>query len=193
MSEFFKINIYIYIFIYMCCFVVGQNTENEIIMLKYKNKKLGFTLNKEDYVGPQLYQKIEADGLLNFSMEKKAAKNELDIALGNIVNFPPYDGDGSSIQFKAGDIVISTMNYYLAFFCYDTSYTWAVKLGKIEESSLDGFKSLLNDLEDGQKIDVTFSFWEPEQPESVLQKMITVIIVIISLTLFFIIFLLIQF
>ena len=154
---------------------------------------MGFTLNKADYVGQQLYQKIEADGLLNFSMEKKAAKNELDIALGNIVNYPPYDDDGSKRQYKARDIVISTMNYYLAFFCYDTSYTWAEKLGEIQESSLDGFKSLLSGLEDGQKIDVTFSFWEPEQPESVLQKMITVIIVIISLTLFFIIFLLIQF
>ena len=77
------------------------------------------------------------------------------------------------------------------FFLYEQSeYSSVQKVGELEKSSLDGFKSFSKELGNQEQYDFTFTL-KPEQ--SILEKIIAVIFVAISLTLFYIIYLLIQF
>ena len=118
--------------------------------------------------------------------------NEIYSDLSGIINIG-LDFPSTTEDYIAGAIVcvkVSKGVFYLYFLCDKDSIYASLKVGEIEKSSLDGLRSLISGLNNGEEINLTFSL---NHPESILKKMITVIVITISLTLFFIIYLLIQF
>ena len=95
--------------------------------------------------------------------------------------------------YQAGDIIINfSSGYCFLYFLYEQSeYSDVQKIGEFEKSSLERFRSFFDgSMDDATEINVTFTL---EQSESILKKIIAIIVVVISLTLFYIIYLLIQF
>ena len=193
MSEFFKINQYIYICIYMLCFIGCQNTGKTEFIMTYGNKQFYFTLDKGNDLEKYFYEKIKEDGSINLS-GKNYNKNchQLDFFVTNTINKDTFDISGNYKYYEARDILIhfSDGDCYVYFLYERSGYSSAQKVGELEKSSLDGFISFSKDLGNLEEIDVTFKL-KPEQ--SILAKIIAVIVVAISLTLFYIIYLLIQF
>lgn len=195
MSEFFKINQYIYICIYMLCFIGCQNTGKTKFMLTYDNKQFYFTLYKGNDLEKYLYEKTKEDGSINLSGKNyNGDYHELDVFVTNTINKDTFDLSEDYKYYEARDILIyfnQGNGKCYVFFLYEQSrYSSVQKVGELEKSSLDGFISFSKDLGNLEKIDVTFKL-KPEQ--SILAKIIAVIVVAISLTLFYIIYLLIQF
>ncbi len=179
----------------MLCFIEGKNTEKTEFILTYEDKQFYFTLDKGNEVEKYVYEKITADGSINLSgtIYNKSYK-ELIFLLTDTIDEEAFALSGDSKTYEAGDIFInfSSGYSYLYFLHGQSNYGDAQKVGEIEKSSLNGFISLCNSLTDNILIDVTFTL-KPEQSESILKKMIAVIVIVISLTLFYIIYLLIQF
>ncbi len=193
MSEFFKINQYIYICIYMLCFIGCQNTGKTKFMLTYDNKQFYFTLYKGNDLEKYLYEKTKEDGSINLSGENYNGEyHELDFFVTNTINKDTFDISEDYKYYEARDILIrfNEGNCYVYFLYEQSGYSAVQKVGELEKSSLDGFISFSKDLGNLEQIDVTFTL-KPEQ--SILEKIIAVIVVAISLTLFYIIYLLIQF
>ena len=144
-----------------------------------------------------VYEKIKADGAINLSGQifNSNGYYELEIKLTNTINRDTFDFSGGTKTYEAGDIITSFEgdNCYLIFFHEQTDFSSCQKVGEIEKSSLDGYRSFINGLNNFENINFTFTLKEPEQSESILKKMMTVIVIVISLTLFYIIYLLIQF
>ena len=200
MAEFFKINIYIYICIYISCFVPCQNTKKVKFMFYYRDYTgefyLNFTLNKGNVIEKYFYEKVKADeGFRLYLMRNNyGGLKDFRITMGNniITNFVD---EGANKRYNAGDIILlfKNGNYYVIFLCADATLSSAQKVGDIEESSLDVFNSLNDRLSNGYTIYPNLKLIKPEQSESILTKIIVVIVVVISITLLLIIYLLIQF
>ena len=161
--------------------------------MTYGNKQFYFTLDKGNDLEKYLYEKIKEDGSINLSgINYNKYDHELDISLTNTINENTFDLSGNYIEYEAGDILISFSDGDCkVFFLYEQSeYSSVQKVGELEKSSLDGFKSFSKELGNQEQYDFTFTL-KPEQ--SILEKIIAVIFVAISLTLFYIIYLLIQF
>ena len=151
----------------MFCFIAGQNTENQRFIMTYEDKQLYFTLYKETEFGKQFYEKIKAAGPLKLPMYKEILDDYKDL----YIHLNDFDesviGDPSVDLFHAGDIIINSGgSYYPLTFVLNDAYYYAQKIGEIEESSIDGFISLLDILtyyEDNSPTIVTFTVEEPEQ------------------------------
>ena len=140
-----------------------------------------------------LYEKTKEDGSINLSGENyNGDYHELDIFVTNTINKDTFDISEDYKYYEARDILIrfNEGNCYVYFLYEQSGYSSVQKVGELEKSSLDGFISFSKDLGNLEQIDVTFTL-KPEQ--SILEKIIAVIVVAISLTLFYIIYLLIQF
>ena len=164
--------------------------------MKHEDKQFYFTLDKGNGVEKYVYEKIKADGALNLrGTIYNSNYQELDVTLTNTINENTFDLSEDDKTYEAGDIVISFNGVYsyLRFLYEQKSYSYYQKVGEIEKSSLDGFRSLCNGVSTGTAINVIFTLKEFEQSESILKKIIVIIVVVISLTLFYIIYLLIQF
>ena len=198
MAEFFKINIYIYICIYISCFVPCQNTKKVKFMFYYGDYSgefyLNFTLNKGNVIEKYFYEKVKADKgfRLHLMRNNYGGLKDFRYNMGNniITNFVD---EGANKRYNAGDIILlfQNGNYYVIFLCADATLSSAQKVGDIEESSLDVFNSLNDRLSNGWTIYPNLKLIKPE--ESILTKIIVVIVVVISITLLLIIYLLIQF
>ena len=177
----------------MLCFIGCQNTGKTKFMLTYDNKQFYFTLYKGNDLEKYLYEKTKEDGSINlWGINYNKDYHELDLFVTNTINENTFDLSGNYIEYEAGDILISFSDgdCYVYFLYEQYGYSSVQKVGELEKSSLDGFKSFSKEYGNEEQIDVTFTL-KPEQ--SILEKIIAVIVVAISLTLFYIIYLLIQF
>ncbi len=197
MAEFFKINIYIYICIYISCFVPCQNTKKVKFMFYYRDDTgefyLNFTLNKGNVIEKYFYEKVKADKLFRLHLMKNNYGGLKDFRYNMGNNIITIVDEGANKRYNAGDIILlfQNGNYYVIFLCADATLSSAQKVGDIEESSLDVFNSLNDRLQNGWTIYADLKLIKPE--ESILTKIIVVIVVVISITLLLIIYLLIQF
>ena len=115
MSEFFKINQYIYICIYMLCFIGCQNTGKTKFIMTYEDKQFYFTLYKGNDLEKYLYEKTKEDGSINLSgINYNKNDHELDIFVTNTINENTFDLSGNYIEYEAGDILI----YFSGGDCY---------------------------------------------------------------------------
>lgn len=177
----------------MLCFIGCQNTGKTKFIMTYEDKQFYFTLYKGNDLEKYLYEKTKEDGSINLSgINYNKNDHELDIFVTNTINENTFDLSGNYIEYEAGDILIyfSGGDCYVFFLYEQSEYSSVQKVGELEKSSLDGFKSFSKELGNQEQYDFTFTL-KPEQ--SILEKIIAVIFVAISLTLFYIIYLLIQF
>ena len=178
----------------MLCFIGCQNTEKTELIMTYEDKQFYLTLDKGNDLEKYFYEKIKEDGSINLSASIYSSSKQFGITLTESINKNTFDISGNIKTYKAGDIFIYFTNICYLYISYGQGkYTNSQKVGELENSSLDAFISFSNGLTGGQ-INFIFTL-KPEQSESesILKKMITVIVVVISLTLFYIIYLLIQF
>ena len=165
MSGFFKTNIYMYIYICMFYFVAGDGTENKKICITCGDKQWFFTLDKTYEFWNKFYGLLETEK----SFEKNAildddpfyAEIPIDINLSEDV---PSD----RILLVAGDIVIYYFNDELCLTIVGESHKdefEVFKVGELEKSSINDFKSFVEDkLKSGSKdASFTFSIKEPEE------------------------------
>ena len=178
----------------MLCFIGCQNTGKTKFIMTYEDKQFYFTLYKGNDLEKYLYEKTKEDGSINLSgTNYNGDYHELDVFVTNTINKDTFDLSEDYKDYEARDILIrfnEGINCYVYFLYEQTGYSSVQKVGELEKSSLDGFISFSKDLGNLEQIDVTFTL-KPEQ--SILEKIIAVIVVAISLTLFYIIYLLIQF
>ena len=179
----------------MLCFIGCQNTEKTELIMTYEDKQFYFTLDKGNDMEKYVYEKIKEDGSINLSgIIYNEDFKQLYIPLTYTITANTFGLSGNEKTYEAGDIVISFNGgyCYLNFLYEQTNRRNVQKVGEIEKSSLDGFRSLCNGFTNLDSIEVTFTL-KPEPSESILKKIIVIIVVVISLTLFYIIYLLIQF
>ena len=145
MSGFFKTNIYIYTYICMLCFVANAGAEKEKICIDCEGKQWCFTLDKTIEFGNKFYSFLESKKslikqaeLYNGPFYAKTTLDSADISLTEDISF-------GELKCKAGDIIISPgLNImFLTFLGQDTDDYFGFKVGELEESFIDDFKSFI--------------------------------------------------
>jgi hypothetical protein len=172
MSRFFKANIYyICIYIYIFCFVSGDDANNGKIILSCEDNQWRITFNQAYEFGKNLYSLIESIGPITIELKIYAqngyyiAKNgNLDSLNMNITeNIPDGVGDINS-----GDIIIheDSGDWFIDFIGTQCQGDSTLKVGEFESSSLDSFKNFMTSKNDGDKFNFTLSVERHEQSES---------------------------
>ena len=175
----------------MFCFIAGEDTEKERIILTYQDKQLYFTLDKETEFGKHFYEKIKKDGSLKLPMYKAVAEGYYKDLRIDVLNdyFDVYKTQGTG-KFTPGDIAydsgtVSSLYFVLQEYGYLDSHQ---KVGEMEESSIEGFESLLSLMgAKGQEKIVTFTVEEPERSGYSLIIICVIATMVLSFILFIII------
>ena len=167
MSELFKRNICIYIYIFMLCFVTGQNNEDIEMIMTYGDIQIHFTLYSNNEVTKFFYEKSKAEGEFVLSIFKLA--QEIDFDNNDDFSADDFDKDKFSFEekeYKNGDLILDPDSYSSAylFFLGSSQTCNAQKVGEVEKSSIKSFESLFNMLTDSARVDAKFSMKEPEEP-----------------------------
>ncbi len=190
MSGFFKTNIYIYTYICMLCFVASAGAEEEKICIDCEGKQWCFTLDKTIEFGNKFYSFLESKKSLikqaklnNVPFNAITTFDSADISLVEDISF-------DQLKCKAGDIIISPESniWFFTFLAQDTDYYFGFKVGELEESFIDDFKSFIKDKYENNfsKLDFTFSIKKPESLDS--KIIVTIIWLLLLLPLLFLVY-----
>ena len=151
----------------MFCLVAGDDAENKEICVACEDKQWCFTLDMTNEFGNKFYSLLETKELFTIKAELVDnpfnAKIEFDSADINLSgNFPQ-----NKKSFEAGDLVAYyTGSSYLMYILGEGITEWTgLKVGELEKSSINDFKSFVEDkLKSGSKdASFTFSIKEPEE------------------------------
>ncbi len=189
MSGFLKTNIYIFIYMYVL-FCRCDSAESEKICIACEDKQWCFTLDKTSEFGNQFYRLLENRKSLTLAAyieDGDYASISIDPADITISEFP-----SSTLDPKAGDIMLyeEDDDFYLDFIYQDTNDYTGLKVGELEESSLEDFKSFIlgkYDEDEEDYLDFTFSIEESPQlgPKIIV---ITIIWLLLLLPLIFLVY-----
>ena len=164
MSGFFKT---IYIYICMFYFVAGDGAEKEKFFITYGDKQWYFTLDKATELGNKFCNLLKNEKSLtieaSFYLAPKIAKISLDsVGIGLLEEIT----DEYGLQKKAGDIILSSDGQYLFFLGEDGNDNYVgMKVGGLEETFIQDFKSFIEDTFDKEIDSLEFTFSIEESPQ----------------------------
>ena len=186
MSGFFKT---IYIYICMFYFVAGDGAEKEKFFITYGDKQWYFTLDKATELGNKFCNLLKNEKSLtieaSFYLAPKIAKISLDsVGIGLLEEITDENGE------KAGDIILSGNGKYLFFLGEDGNDNFVgMKVGGLEETFIQDFKSFIEDTFDKEIDSLEFTFSIEESPQLDPKNNDITIIWLLSLSLLLLIFL----
>ena len=160
MSGFFKT---IYIYICMFYFVAGDGAEKEKFFITYGDKQWYFTLDKATELGNKFCNLLKNEKSLtieaSFYLAPKIAKISLDsVGIGLLEEITDENGE------KAGDIILSSDGRYLSFLG-EAGKVDGMKVGGLEETFIQDFKSFIEDTFDKEIDSLEFTFSIEESPQ----------------------------
>lgn len=171
----------------MFYFVAGDGAEKEKIFITYGDKQWYFTLDKETELGDKFYNLLKNEKSLTIKASLYEFPYNAEISLDSV-------GIGLSIEKitdeeglpeKAGDIILSSDGKYLFFLGGDGIEDFnGMKVGGLEETFIQDFRSFIEDKLDKDINSLDFTFSIEESPQFI-------IIIIISLSLLLVIIILI--
>ena len=163
MLGFFKT---IYIYICMLYFVAGDGAEKEKIFITYEDKQWCFTLDKTSELGNKFYNLLKNAKSLTieafFSDSPYNAEISLDSVNINLLEEIPDE----NVPEKAGYILLPTDGENLFFLGEDGDDDFeGMKLGGLEETFIQDFKSFIEDKMNKQIYSLEFTFSIEESPQ----------------------------
>ena len=162
MSGFFKT---IYIYICMFYFVAGDGAEKEKIFITCGDKQWYFTLDKATEFGNKFYDLLKKEKSLIIEASLNGNPYNAEIWLDSVgIGLLEEITDENGLQKKAGDIILSSDGQYLSFLG-EAGKVDGMKVGGLEETFIQDFKSFIEDNK-GDDFDLlAFTFSIEESPQ----------------------------
>ena len=169
----------------MFCLVAGDGAENKEICIACEDKQWCFTLYMTNEFGTKFYSLLETKELFTINAELYDDPFNADISFENAgINLSGVPQNEES--FEAGDLVICPYapSFYMIIFGEGKNgWQSGLKVGELEKSSIDDFKSFIEGkvkINSGYSASFTFSIKEPE-PQFDTKIIVTSIILLLLL------------
>lgn len=162
MSGFFKT---IYIYICMFYFVAGDGAEKEKFFITYGDKQWYFTLDKATEFGNKFCNLLKNEKSLTIEASFYGGPFNAEISLDSVgidlLEAIPDEGLP-----EAGDIILSSSGEYLFFLGEDGYNDFSgMKVGGLEETFIQDFKSFIEDKMNANIYSLEFTFSIEESPQ----------------------------
>ena len=163
MSGFFKT---IYIYICMFYFVAGDGAEKEKMFITCENKQWYFTLDKATEFGYKFCNLLKNEKSLTIEASLTDMPYNAEISLDSVgIDLSEAITDEDGLPEKAGDIILSSSGQYLFFLGDDGSNDFTgMKVGGLEETFIQDFKSFIEDKLKANIYFLDFTFSIEESP-----------------------------
>ena len=164
MSGFFKT---IYIYICMFYFVAGDGAEKEKLFITYGGKQWYFTLDKATEFGNKFCNLLKNEKSLTIIAVLTGDPYDAEISLDSVgIDLFEAITDENGLPEKAGDIILSSDGQCLSFLGEDGSDDFeGMKVGGLEETFIQDFKSFIEDKLDNGIDYLEFTFSIEESPQ----------------------------
>ena len=161
MSGFFKT---IYIYICMFYFVAGDGAEKEKIFITCGDKQWYFTLDKATEFGYKFCNLLKNEKSLTIEASFYLAPKIAQISLDSVgIDLLEEITNENGLPEKAGDIILSSDGQYLSFLG-EAGKVDGMKVGGLEETFIQDFKSFIEDKLKANIYFLDFTFSIEESP-----------------------------
>ena len=164
MSGFFKT---IYIYICMFYFVAGDGAEKEKFFITYGDKQWYFTLDKATELGNKFCNLLKNEKSLTIEASLYDMPYNAEISLDSVgIDLSEAITDEDGLPEKAGDIILPIDGQSLFFLGEDGNDNYiGMKVGGLEETFIQDFKSFIGDKLDNGIDYLEFTFSIEESPQ----------------------------
>ncbi len=166
----------------MFCLVAGDDAENKEICVACEDKQWCFTLNMTNEFGNKFYSLLETKELFTIKAELHDDPFNAQIEFGSADinlsgNFPQ-----NKKSFEAGDLVAyyTGSSYLMYILSQGTKELYGLKVGELEKSFINDFKSFIEGKKNSGLSDLSFTF-SIKQPELDTKIIVTSIILLLLL------------
>ncbi len=162
MSGFFKT---IYIYICMFYFVAGDGAEKEKMFITCENKQWYFTLDKTTEFGNKFYDLLKNEKSLTIEAALWKNPSYAVMSLDSVgISLSEAITGVIGMEDKAGDIILNRDGSYLIFLGEGGNNS-NMKVGGLEETFIQDFKSFIKDNLDNNIRSLEFTFSIEESPQ----------------------------
>jgi hypothetical protein len=150
----------------MFYFVAGDGAEKEKFFITYGDKQWYFTLDKATELGNQFYNLLKNKKSLTIEASLYESPYNAEISLDSVGIGLLQEVPDEGLPEKAGDIILSNDGKYLFFLGGDGSDDFSgMKVGGLEETFIQDFKSFIEDKLDKDIDSLDFIFSIEESPQ----------------------------
>ena len=172
----------------MFYFVAGDGAEKEKFFITYGDKQWYFTLDKATELGNQFYNLLKNKKSLTIEASLYESPYNAEISLDSVgIDLLEEITNENGLPEKAGDIILSGDGKNLFFLGEDGRGDFSgMKVGGLEETFIQDFKSFIKDKLDKDIDSLEFTFSIEESPQL---DPITIIWLLLPLLLIFLVLL----
>ena len=150
----------------MLYFVAGDVAEKEKIFITYEDKQWYFTLDKATELGNKFCNLLKNEKSLTIEASLYEGPYNAEISLDSVGIGLSQEIPDERLPEKAGDIILSSDGKYLFFLGGDGNNDFeGMKVGGLEETFIQDFKSFIGDKLDNGIDSLEFTFSIEESPQ----------------------------
>ena len=151
----------------MFYFVAGDGAEKEKFFITYGDKQWYFTLDKATEFGNKFCNLLKNEKSLTIEASLYEGPYNAEISLDSVgISLSEEITDERGLPEKAGDIILSSDGKYLFFLGGDGNNDFeGMKVGGLEETFIQDFKSFIEDKMNANIYSLEFTFSIEESPQ----------------------------